>query len=64
MVLDLAKAFEPCGVSLGNALQLPKEDLASVVRILRAPVASAVRSLLLHIVLQDASSEATKLTLR
>ena len=46
-VLDLAKAFErvqsPCGEGLGNALQLPKDDLASAVRVLRAPEASAVR---------------------
>ena len=38
LVLDLAKAFEwvslPCGVGLGDALQLPKEDLAGAVRIL------------------------------
>ena len=26
-----------CGVGLGDALQLPKEDLASAVRVLRAP---------------------------
>ena len=46
LVLDLAKAFEsqpPCGVGLGNALQLPQEGLPSVVRILRAPETSAVR---------------------
>ena len=47
LVLDLAKAFErvslPCGVGLGGALQLPKEDLASAVRVLPAPEASAVR---------------------
>ena len=47
LVLNLAKAFRasqpPRGVGLGNALQLLKEDLASVVRILRAPEASAVR---------------------
>ena len=47
LVLDLAKAFErvrlPVVWAWGNALQLPKEDLASAVRILRAPVASAVR---------------------
>ena len=33
----------PRGVGLDNALQLPKEDLASVVRIFGAPEASAVR---------------------
>ena len=30
-------------MGLGDALQLPKKDLASAVRILRAPEASAVR---------------------
>ena len=39
LVLDLAKAFE----RPDDALQLPKEDFAGVVRILRAPEASAVR---------------------
>ena len=33
----------PFVVGLGNALQLPKEDLASAVRVPRAPEASAVR---------------------
>ena len=39
LVLNLAKAFErvslpPCGVALGDALQLPKEVLAGAVRVL------------------------------
>ena len=37
LVLDLANAFEsqsPCGVGLGNALQLPKEDLEGVMWVL------------------------------
>ena len=38
LVLDLAKAFErvslPSGLGLGDALQLPKEDPASAVRVL------------------------------
>ena len=45
LVLDLAKAFEsqsPCGLGLGNALQLPKQDVAGAVWLLRAPEASAV----------------------
>ena len=41
LVLDVAKAFErvslPVVLGLGNALQLPKEDIDGVVRILRAP---------------------------
>ena len=37
LVLDLAKAFP------GYAFQLPKEDLAGVVRLLRASEAGAVR---------------------
>ena len=41
--MDLAKAFERVSLGVGNALQLPKEDIASNVRILRAPDASAVR---------------------
>ena len=32
-----------CGVGLGDALQLPKEDIAGAVWLLRAPEASAVR---------------------
>ena len=56
-------------MGLGDALQLPKEDIASAVRVLQAPEASAVRNhhgilpgskwscLLLRIVLQDALSE-------
>ena len=41
MVLDLAKAFErvsfPVGLGLGDAFQFPKKDLASALRLLRAP---------------------------
>ena len=38
------RASQPsCGLGLGDALQLPKEDLAGAVRVLRAPEASAVR---------------------
>ena len=33
----------PCGLGFGDALQLPKKDLASAVRVLWAPEASAVR---------------------
>ena len=47
LVLDLAKAFErvslPVVGGLGNALQLPKEDLEGAVRVLRVPVACTVR---------------------
>ena len=32
----------PCGVGLGDALQLPKEDIAGAIRVLRASEASAV----------------------
>ena len=32
----------PGGLGLGNALQLPKEDIANVVWLLRAPEASTV----------------------
>ena len=32
----------PCGLGLGNALQLPKEDLAGAMRALRASESSAV----------------------
>ena len=34
-----------CGVDLGDAFQLPKEDLASAMRVLSAPEASAVRTM-------------------
>ena len=38
LVLDLTKAFErvsfPCGLGLGDALQLSKGDFASAVRLL------------------------------
>ena len=47
LVLDLAKALRadqsPCGVGLGDALQLAKEDTAGAVRVLRASEAGAVR---------------------
>ena len=47
LVLDLAKAFwasQPsCGVGLGDALQLPEEDVAGAVRPFRAPEACTVR---------------------
>ena len=47
LVLDLATAFErvgpPCGLGLGDALQLLKGDVAGAVWLLRAPEASAVR---------------------
>ena len=47
LVLDLAKAFErvsfPFLWTLGDAHQLPKEDIAGAVRLFRAPAASAVR---------------------
>ena len=33
----------PCGSGLGDAFQLPKEDLASAVRLLRAPEACTIR---------------------
>ena len=33
----------PCGVGLGDAVQLPKEDIAGAMRVLRAPLATAVR---------------------
>ena len=33
----------PCGLGLGDAFQLPKEDLASAVRVLRAPEEGTVR---------------------
>ena len=47
LVLDLAKAFEtvslsPSGLGLGDALQLPKEDIAGAERLFRAPEASTV----------------------
>ena len=32
----------PCGVGSGDAHQLPKEDLASAMRVFRAPEASVV----------------------
>ena len=32
-----------CGLGLGNALQLPKQDLASAVRVVPAPEACTVR---------------------
>ena len=35
----------PCGLGLGHALQLPEEDIAGAVRVLRAPEASAVRGM-------------------
>ena len=34
LVLDLAKAFERVGLLVVDAVQLPKEDLASAVRVL------------------------------
>ena len=37
-----------CCVGLGDALQLPKEDLASAMRVLRASEASAVRMMALN----------------
>ena len=45
LVLDLAKAFERISlpVGLGDSLQLPKEDTAGAVRVLRASEAGAVR---------------------
>ena len=45
LVLDLVKAIERVSlpVGLGNALQLPKEDPASAVRVFRAPEACIVR---------------------
>ena len=46
LVLDLAKAraSQPsCRLGLGDALQLPKEDIAGAVWLFRAPEASAVR---------------------
>ena len=47
LVLDLAKAFERVSLlvvwALGDALQLPEEDIAGALRILRAPEAIAVR---------------------
>ena len=76
LVPDLAKASEagqsPCGLGLGNAL--PKKDLASAVRVFRAPGCAAEplttitailpgfkwSCLLLRCVLQDALSEVTK----
>ena len=45
LVLDLAEAFERVSlpvVGLGDAFQLPKEDLEGAVRLFRAPEASAV----------------------
>ena len=48
LVPDMAKALTcepPCGFGLGDAFQLPEEDLASAVRVLRAPVASTVRKM-------------------
>ena len=33
----------PCGLGLGNALQLPDEDLASALRLFRAPEDGTVR---------------------
>ena len=47
LLLDLTKAFErvsfSCGLGVGDALQLSKEDLAGAVRLFRAPEACAVR---------------------
>ena len=47
LVLDLMKAFRASqpssGLGLSDAFQLPKEDLASAVRLFRAPEACAVR---------------------
>ena len=47
LVLDLAKAFQrvslPCGLGLGDAFQFPKKDLASALRLFRAPEESTVR---------------------
>ena len=47
LVLDLAKACErvslPAGLGLGNALQFSWKDLASAMRVLRAPEAGSVR---------------------
>ena len=42
LVLDVAKQSS-CGVGLGDALQFLKEDIAGAMRVLRAPVARAVR---------------------
>ena len=39
----LRAAESPCGVGLGDALQLPDKDLAGAVRVLRSPEESAVR---------------------
>ena len=36
----------PCGLGLGDALQLPKRDIAGAVWVFRAPEASAVRRML------------------
>ena len=36
------KPWSPCGVGLGDALQLAKEGLADVMRLFRAPEASTV----------------------
>ena len=76
LVLDLANAFErvslPVVWAWGNSLQLPKEDLASAVRVLRAPEACTVTiitailpgskwsCLLLRSVLQNALNDVTK----
>ena len=68
LVLDLAKGIRacqpPCGLRLGDSFQFAKEDLASAVRLFRAPAAVQTISailpgykwscLLLQIVLQDA----------
>ena len=39
----LRASESPCGVGLGNALQLPKEDLSSVLQLFRAPEEGTVR---------------------
>ena len=39
----LRPAESPCGLGLGDALQLPDKDLAGAVRVLEAPEESAVR---------------------
>ena len=39
----LGKGQSPCGAGLGDALQLPKKDIAGAMRVLRAPEAGSVR---------------------
>ena len=52
-----SKRKSPCGVGLGNTLQLPKEVIVGAIAILPG---SKWSCLLLRLVLQDALSEVTK----